>query len=588
MRLWAWYRARGWGWKIAIGAAAALLGSAILYIAGRSLQFAAAEKEAGMYLPSTAQVVLRAKDLEGHAGRLQETLAWKVIRRRVLKDPAIRPLLNGALKENGLPTLDELEDERNSLYSADLLMRGAGRDAAAALQVGPSWNAVRFFAATRLRWSDYLLTPFARFALPTESVGGATAFRLVLGKMTLYIAFEGRLALVSNDRPLLEQALRRQGTESRPDHPVTARVEFGTSKPLLEVRAMLADAGVLPQIRMDTVRAVEVSADLSGPAALLDVAFEGAEPTRPEAAPPHALAKLAPPNATGTFVSPTGPRELFDWLRSLVRSRGPNDPVGKNLKEALESLDEVGFSSEFLPRVDGGMTILTGAEENNSRVFPALAILVPSKDPKGAVEALCRLIRVRGGLMAENRFKSFPVGDTLMWSFQWPESGQINDFARPCFAAIPEAFVFGNNFNFTQEILRNAAEGGGRETAPARRLQEYGIAVEPALGGGHLLLPALRESLDGPIPWVSKFLVEATVTGPAFRAQIEAELRQQGRSLPGPEIDKLFFERMRAKEEDQEEELRASLHVLDRMKWVAFSMRPGPKAVALRAAIEFQ
>lgn len=589
MSAWSWFRSRGWAGKLAIGLPAIVLGLVLLYVAGRSLQFAAAEREAGLYLPSTANLVVRAKDLEGHAPRLEETGAWRVLRRRVLRDPAIRPALNAALKDQGLPTLDDLEDNRNSdVYSPGLLLRAAGRDAAAALQVGDTWNSLRWFAATRLRWSDYLVAPLAHLVLPREPLGGAPGLRLRQGRNDLFIVFEGRLALVSNDRALMEQALRRKGVETSAAQPVSARVEFGSSRALLDLRGRLRDSGALSQVRMDSVRAIEASADLKGLAAVLDVLFEGGEATRPDVVAPHALARRAPPNATGQVLSSTGVQDLFDGLRSLTRTLGPSDPVGKNIKESLDLLDEVGFSTGFLPKLGGGMALLSGSVESEGRVYPALAFVIPSPDPKGAVEALSRVIKERGGRMAEARFEAHHVGEHVMWSFEWPRAMQVNDFLRPCFAALPGAFVFGNNFSFTESILRGASEEGGPAALPVRKLKEYGISPEPALAGGYLLLPALRESLDGPLSRVAVFLVDASLNRPQFRAQLEAELRQQGRSLPAPEVDRLFYERIHAKERDQEDELRESLHVLDFMKWAAFSMEAGPRGVSLRAALEFR
>ncbi len=589
MSLWGWYLERRRGVKVAIGLPAFLLGTVALYVAGRSLQFSAAEKEAGLYIPSTANFVLRAKGLEGHWERLQETGAWRVLRRRVLKDPAIRPVINEALKDQGLPTLDDLEDVRNGdLYSSEFLLRGAGRDVAAALQVGDSWAPLRWFVVTRLRWSDYLLAPLAPLVLKKETLGGTSGVRLRQGKTDLFIVFEGRLALVSNDRALLEQALRRKGAETPADHPVSVRVEFGPSKALLGIRQALRDSGALSPIRMDTVRAIGAAVDLSGFAALVDVTFEGAESARPDVPVPHALTRLAPPGTTGTLLISTGAQDLFDGLRSLTRSLAPSDPVGKNIKEALDLLDEAGFSTDFLPKLGGGMAVLTGAVESGSQVYPALAFVIPSRDPKGAVDALSRVIKIRGGRMAEARFEPHLVGEHTMWSFEWPRAMQVNDFLRPCFAAIPGAFVFGNNFSFTEAILRGAGEEGGTSGIPVRKLKEYGVAPEPGLAGGTLLLPALRESLDGPLSRIAVFLVDASLNRPVLRAQLEAELRQQGRSLPGPEVDRLFYERIHNKERDQEAELRESLHVLDFMKWAAFSMEAGARGVALRVAVEFK
>jgi hypothetical protein len=588
-----WFSARPWWVKAPLGLVGILVLGSLLYVAGRSLQFVAAEKEAGLYLPVTANVVVRAKGLGRHLDRLESTGAWRAIRLHILKDPSIRPAINRALKDAGAPTLDELWDERNrDVYSVDLLMRGAGRDAAVALQVGEGWSPLRWFAVTRVRWSDYLLLPFARLVFPAEKMDESTVLRLPGGKPEMLLAFEGRLALASNDRVLLREGLLRKGNESPEDRPVTARVDFGTSRALLSVRGSLRDSGALSQIRMDSVRAIEVGVDLEGMAARLDIGFEGAEVTHPDAPAPHALLRLAPPGATGAVASSTGPQDLFEWLRSFIHSLGPNDPLGRNVREALESLDEVGFSSEFLPNLDGGMAVLTGAEdgERDNRVYPAVALIIPSRDPIRAVEALCHVVRTRAGPLAEKKFTSVLVGDVPLWSFSWWESGQVNDFFRPCFAAIPGAFVFGNNLRFTRAVLEEAARGGTDATSgvPLKKLLENGIAPEPALAGGHLLLPALRESLDGPIPRVASYLVTATVNFPQFRAQLDAELREERRVLTAKQVEDLFKERIARLERGKEDELRASLHALDFMKWAAFSLQPAGKGATLRAAIEFK
>src|ERR1043166_1885639 len=279
MSVWSWFRARRWWTKIIIGAPPALLAVAALYVLGRTGQFVAAEKEAGLFIPSTANVVIRAKDLEGHLQRIEETVAWRGLHHRVLKDPAIRPAINKTLKNSGLPTLDELEDKRNrDLYSTDVLLRAIGRDAVAALRVEDGRGSLRAVAITRLRWSDYLLTPFAPLFLKSEEVAGRSALRLRMGKTDLFIALEGRLALVATDRELLTQALRRTGTESSTDRPILARVEIGNAPALVEARRMVGESGAFPQVRMESVRAVEAAIDLSGPAAVVDAVLEGAAP----------------------------------------------------------------------------------------------------------------------------------------------------------------------------------------------------------------------------------------------------------------------------------------------------------------------
>ena len=494
------------------------------------------------------------------------------------------------LKSSRLPTLDDLEDERNSdRYSVGLVMRAAGRDVAAALRVEDGRAPLRWAAFTRLRWSDYLLAPFAPLVLKSDEVAGRSVVRLRLEGADLLVAFEGRVALASNDREFLAQALRRSGTETSADRPLAARVDFGNAPALLEARRAIGDSGVLAQVRMETVRAIEASADLSETAILFDMSLEGAEPVREGATAPQAFARLAPPDATGTFVSATGVQDVLDGLRSMLRPGSLDPQVALNLREALAALDEAGFSSSFLPKFDPGMAIVIGSVERESRVYPAVAFILPAKDLQGAVDALSHVIMVRGGRMAETNFKSHPVGDATLWSFRWPESAQLNDFFSPCFAALPDAFVFGNNFAFTEAILRGAGGEGGMTGLPLKKLRECGIAPEPGLAGGVLLLPAIRESLDGPVPRIASYLVEQSM-GPAavFRAKLVAEKRQEGRVLTSKEEDDLFYDRVHKMEQDKEKELREALHALDFTKWFAFSLHPGPKGATLRVALEFR
>src|SRR5204863_187309 len=97
------------GKKIASAAEAALKEAAVLlplllvlsYVAGRSLQYGSAEKDAGAYVPSTANVVFRARDLEKHAARIQDSAGWRVVQRRILKDPIVRREVNELLQAEG-------------------------------------------------------------------------------------------------------------------------------------------------------------------------------------------------------------------------------------------------------------------------------------------------------------------------------------------------------------------------------------------------------------------------------------------------------------------------------------------------------
>ena len=154
MRVWSWIRARRWWWQLLIFLLGGPLLLVALYVAGRTVQYYTAEGDAGVFAPDSAQGVLRLRELERHVDRLEESYAWRTIQRKVLRDPALRPVLNDAMKGAGIPTLDDLEDVRQShFYSKDNLLRAAGRDFLFAVRVGDSWTSARFCIVTTLRWS---------------------------------------------------------------------------------------------------------------------------------------------------------------------------------------------------------------------------------------------------------------------------------------------------------------------------------------------------------------------------------------------------------------------------------------------------
>ena len=112
MSLWRWFRARR-GWvQVLLAVVLVPLAAALVYVAGRSLQYAGSEKDAGPYVPVTANVVVRARAFERQVARIQDSVAWRAFERKILRDGVLRREINGLLEANGAPTLDDLEDER--------------------------------------------------------------------------------------------------------------------------------------------------------------------------------------------------------------------------------------------------------------------------------------------------------------------------------------------------------------------------------------------------------------------------------------------------------------------------------------------
>jgi hypothetical protein len=594
MKAWAWFRSRRRGWQIAI-VLGGLPGVALLaYVAVRTLLFAAGEKEAGFYVPSGSNVVVRIRELERHWQRIQHTAAWTVLRRRLLKDPAIRGAINAGLLEAGIPTLDDLEDERRGGSAVEaLFLRGAGRDAVLSAQVEDSFGSARWCVATRLRWSDFLLTPLGSLVLPSENLGGRSVLCLRDAKPEIFIAFAGALALASNDREMLKRAFERTGQSRAGARPLEVHVDFDRSRALQEGRRTLEEWGLFPELKLQSARALEGSLDIDESAAFVDLALPGAEAIHPGLSSPAALARLAPETCSGFLVTNTGLADVHERLRRILAAPAGGDVVRQNAKEALETLDDGGLARALLPAIDPGLAILTGVEERGGRVYPAFALVMPSKRPQEAVAALREMIRKLGHEEAEGRIQSRKIDEVEMFEFRWPEMLQVNDFLLPCFAALPDLFILGNNERFTEEVILAAAAGGGEFESQPRirlikeRLREYGLAPQEGLAGGLLLFPLVRESLDGPLRWLAARLAEASTHAPALRAEIEREERRRGKFPSVKEIDDLVKAEVARKMRAKEDSLRESLRGLDWLRWGAFQVSPGPDGAAVRGILEF-
>jgi hypothetical protein len=596
MNPWRWVRSRRWWIQLILALVLVPVLLTLLYVGGRTLQFFAAERDAGAYVPAGANVVLRARGLDEHLHRIRGEAAWRTLDRRVVHDAALRHLLNGLLKDNGAPTLDDLEDERkpfakNSARVLDVI----GEDLILALRVRDSIPKAPFCAVVRLRWLYYLATPFAGLALPSETVGGHPCLVVRDGPQEIRIAFAGALAVVSNDKALLEAALARQGREEESPKPVAARIQFDGSPGLLSLRKSIQDAGLLPYVKWETARALRFSADLHESMAGLDLHIDGAEPLHP-GAPPVALRAWAPVATSGLLLTNTGGADLMAWLKSLVPRKGmPRDPGTAALGDALDALEDGGLNSALLPQLEDGMAVVTGLveEPRDGRSYTTFVLLLPTRDPAAAVEALNGMVRKIAGSFSDSKyFSQIRVGDLTLNSWTWPDSLQINDLLSPTYGAVKDFLIIGNNAAFTTQVVETAVGGGGfEETSDYRklrtRMKEEGFAVDPPLAGGLLFPPLFRASLDGSLPHVAKQIVYRTLNGQALRAEVEAELRRQG--VP-KEVDivKAYNEAVDRKIEEEEGVLRRALEPLNAVRWGAFEAQAGDRGIKVRAALEFR
>src|SRR6185295_14210314 len=305
MNPWRWIRSRRWWVQLIFALVALPIALVLGYVAIRSVMYLGAERDPGVYVPQGANVVVRARDLEAHLKRIQDSPAWRSFERRVLRDAVLRRELNALLKADGAPTLDDLEDERKPFArQKDRVIDVLGDDVVAALQVRESLPRASFCGLVRLRWLYYLATPFARLALPSETIEGEKVLVVRNGPQEVRIAFVGGLAIASNDKILIGQALKRQGREEAPERPLALRVSFEGSPALLQIRRLIQSSGLLPSVRWETARTLALTADVRESTVKIDVALDKAEPLHPTP-PPVALRAWAPLSASGVLLTNT-------------------------------------------------------------------------------------------------------------------------------------------------------------------------------------------------------------------------------------------------------------------------------------------
>ena len=596
MRVWRWYRGlQGW-LRILIAAIGIPVIAAALYVGTRAVQYAAAEKNAGLYIPQSANVVLRIHDLERHWERIQATPAWRTLRRRVLGDPALRRQINSLLDETPVPNLNELEDERRrGIYTEKNLMLLAGRDVAAAAQVRNSWGTARVFGATRLPFLIYLGTPFAGWFVDTEVREGRTLLKVKAGGREFYVALEGALALLGTDPEFLQEALRRKGGSRTPKRPVEGRIEFAGAPALQAIRKMFRESGALPHINFDTVKGVAFECDIARGGARVDAVLTGAEAAHPFADPPHRFTRYAPANSTGVLVTNAGARDLYGWME-YVAATSSSRAVFENAGSALKTLNHHGFRDKFLPFVDHGMAILLGSEEDEEegRQYPAVALVFASKDPSAARDGLHEVALGIAGSQAENSLRRELVEDAeiLLWDVPGVKAFRADEFLRPCYVALDDAVIFANNSSFLRSIVVTAARGSrfretGRYRSAARSLREYGFPEEPSFAGGLFALPLIRQSLDGLLPRLADYLADTPEAQAAISRQVDEEFRQLGVPNPSPEEVRTRFQAaLKRRILEKERSFRKNLGVLDRVRWVAFESSSARKGMTLRVVVQ--
>ncbi|MFN3486113.1 MAG: hypothetical protein ACK44W_11610, partial [Planctomycetota bacterium] len=474
---------------------------------------------------------------------------------------------------------------RGAAEELERLLWVAGRDAIGALKVGAPGRSPEALGVVRLPWTLYVAAPFASWVLPSEQEGENKLLKVRHGQGTLYVAFAGRLALASTDKGFLARALARSGTPTKEGGPLELTVKFGGAPALESLRKEFGWMEGL--LGSQGAGAVSISVDLREDALVVEGTLAGARPIS-EGSAPHGRTAWAPAGSSGVLAHRAGLADLHRGLKALAGSV-------TSLRQAFETLDDVGrFGDTVLPLLESGLTVVTGGV-GDTQVFPAVVLICASREPHRGVEALDEVIRRIAGKFIEQRpLREQRVGDVAIHYWAPPGALPVDEVLHPCYAAVGDAFVLGNNLAFTEAVVRTALGEGGSLTEQAhfrafrREFGRLGFTSDPDLVGGLFLAGPLRESLDGLIGPAAQFLVDARLPGPVLRQEIEAELREQGRSLPPAEVDRLFYERQRQKYREEEEELRAQLGFLDALKGFALESRGGLGEVAFRAAVAFR
>ncbi|MBI2900046.1 MAG: hypothetical protein HYY17_07660 [Planctomycetes bacterium] len=613
MRLWEWYRARRWWVKTLIAAPLALVAIVLLYVAVRGLQYATAGGDAREYTPAGANFACGVRDLGGEWESIQKSDAWKSLRKKAQKDRAFRAAVGDLLKDAGLPTLDQLDDRRwmaeHPEYEESNILRLGGRDALYAVRVADDFAKARFLAATKVRFGDYLLLPFAKpaaglFGAKKEEIGGWSCLSVTKGKAQTFIAIDDAYVIASDDRGLLADGLRKKGKKPKLARPFWMRADFGSSPALAKWRKKFrgVPAGALfAFVNAETARSMEIEAGWKGSSVLADVRLDGAQVK--EVALDPALAAFTPADATGCVIESAGMSDLYAWIKTLVvpdpKASQFDKYVQQQAFDAVKELEKAGFEREFLPRAGAPMAVVLGSEVGSGgNTYTSLAFVVKCPDARSALDAL------RGVL--ERLLKDFQrpttelrSGGTLVYFDRKSDPFGYNDYLRPCAAELGDVLIVGNNLQFVRRVLETGAGEGARfpdETSQRQgrqRMKEMGFEAPGAAGdcgGGVLVLSALQQGLMGHIPEIATKTVDSTSPKAQIRREIENQLRKEGRDPRQMmlEVDRMVVARREELVEEQRRKTEGALRPLDAAKWIAFGARAQGEVVTLRVMAEIR
>ena len=603
--------------KLKIGAAIAgvLPALLLLYTGVRAIQYAAAGTPAASRLPADADFVVVAPNFADTYERWSKTGAWDSIQKHVLKDPYVKESVNASLTEAGLPTLDQLDDDRflqsdeGKMFDPDRLLDLFGRDVAfAAREDG------RFVVVTRLSFGQFWAAPFASLAPGVESDDAGLKIDRGNGR-SVWVTFDGDLALIADDPGVLDSALRGgYAVKSEATVPILAEVRFRTPAAVEPFHQFIHSfpIGIFGHFSdIQGATGARLTFDMEGAAVKGSVEVIGGRSIAGEGDPLRML-PLVPEGTKehGTFyVQPTlaRGRPLWDWLKQTVlgTAAGPVlDWAKGDLAFTIALATEFGFDAEVLPLLDGpsliafghvptkhprayGEPMLVGAvmfhssraEEAESRIDAILDKIVNSEEWKEK-QALIRRIQERDSVMRV-------MGtDAVYESFY---------FVSPCFTRIGDTIVIATNDEFLRDIIGAAAGARPRFTEsgwwPEFRgeLEKAGLgdALEPgAVSSGVVHLDIFRASSLVFIAPMVEFHEKTGENMTRIRNRLRDTYRRQGIPITEDQLTQEVMAEIARRVASASDEVRRRIDVLRWYGTLGVRAEPTADGVRVRWAMQ--
>ncbi len=599
-----WFRALRWWWKTLILLPVGLTLFAGLYVLARAVQYSGEEGRAVLYIPASADLACGVFHLAEEWGKVQSSDFWKKIETKMLRDKSTRSLLNEQMQSAGLHTVDQWRDERwvedHPLYSEERILRGGGRDVMASFRVGSSFQTAKMVVATRVSFGDYLLLPFSGLAgsfigAESEGVGNYSSLKIQQGKVSYYLVIDGAYVVISNDKDLLREGLKKKGKRPKGTDPFWMTADFERSTELAKWRELFGGfpvGGGCAFMDAGTAKSMTVAGRVSGSSLLLDMHLPGAVAvnTRSDAS----FVEFAPADASGYVAQASGMQELYDWIRGLIQFDPKATPfekfVQKQASDIVTEFSQAGFEERFLPYAEAPSVLVLGSElGTESRTYTAAAMFFSSPDPVSAIEGLRDTFKEmlqKFGTFAEEEIE----GIRLIYFDRPADPLNLNNYLRPCMVALHDCFFIANNLEFARRIIDVSAFGSDRfldqpvlfHSLRMMKSAKFSPPGPQDLGGGFLSFSRILQGLRGHLPEIA---AQSVPDDAELRKEVEARLRRDGLQRSMEEVDDLVL-REREKRIDREvRKSERSLRPLRFIDWFGYGIREEKHGLHFRAML---